>query len=335
MFCASCGKDLTNHANASFCPYCGAPISAAAGRSTADSGIPTFVPPTDAAGSKTLPTFQPPEGGDEPPVFRPPDDDIPQFRAPGGGSGRFCHYHEQDRAVGECARCGKSLCQDCCDSYGVTGGEYAGKHLCYECTQQIVADNVAELTKNKHTIMTQFIISLVGIVIGFIVGIGEGGGFVGGFICACIGGVFLGALKAFWSLTWEAIKIAFSGNFGIITVISLIFNVLVIIAKCIWTTVTNTIKYIIYLKKTSGFIETDTQCLQQMKDHMEYTLIRMRNRNVSLDTLMQGELANNSFAHMVHDEGEEAAEANMRRCVTRIAENGEIIRSFEDIPMAA
>ena len=40
------------------------------------------------------------------------------------------------------------------------------------------------------------------------------------------------------------------------------------------------------------------------------------------------QLYNNSFAQMVRDQGEEKAEAYMSQCVTRIAENGEIIREF-------
>ena len=39
------------------------------------------------------------------------------------------------------------------------------------------------------------------------------------------------------------------------------------------------------------------------------------------------ELYNNSFAQMVRDQGEKQAEATINQCVTRIAENGEIIRS--------
>ena len=120
---------------------------------------------------------------------------------------------------------------------------------------------------------------IIGMVIGFIYGMGAGissgdfgGGFVAGLICACIGGVFLSALKAFGSLTWEAIKIAFAGQFGILTIISIIFQIIVIVFKCIWITVSNTIQYIVYLKRTQGFIESDTAALQQMRDYMQIHL---------------------------------------------------------------
>ena len=271
-----------------------------------NNGIPTFTPPVQ--------TFEPPKH-----------------------SGPSCHYHRDEPSVARCARCGKHICQDCFDNYGVSGGEYAGQALCYDCCQQLVADNVKELTHNKNKIKFQFILSIIGMVIGFFLGMSMGiesgdigGGFISGLIFACIGGVFLSAMKAYFSLTWEAIKIAFAGQFGIITIISLIFQCAVIVFRCIFATISNTIQYIIYLKRTSGFIESDQAALQQMADYMEYTLIRNQNRGVDISTLLnqKSELADNTYARMVQERGEEGAEAMLRGCVASINENGEIIRSF-------
>lgn len=277
-------------------------------------------------GADAVPTFTPPT-----PTFTPPADTKPTFNGPA------CYYHKDEPAVAKCARCGKFICQDCFDNYGVTNDEYAGQALCYDCCQQLVAENVAELTRNKNKIKFQFILFIVGMVLGFIVGMSAGiesgdigAGFVSGLICACIGGVFLSALKAFFSLTWEVIKIAFAGQFGILTVLSIIFQIIVIVFKCIWVTISNTIQYIIYLKRTSGFIESDKAALAQMADYMEYTLIRNQNRGVDIETLLnqKSELADNSYARMVQEQGEEGAEAVLRGCVASINENGEIIRSF-------
>lgn len=273
-----------------------------------ESGIPTFTPPA--------------------PTFTPPAQSKPE--------GPVCYYHPDEPAVAQCARCGKYICRDCFDNYGVSSGEYEGEALCYDCCQQLVAENVQDLTENKNKIKGQFILSLVGIGIGFILGFATGiqGGFfsglLGGFVYGCIGGVFLRALKAYLSLMWEAIKIAFSGQFGVITVLSLAWHILVLVVQCVWTTISETIYYINYLKRTSGFIESDTAALQQMKDYMEYTLIRNQNRGVDLETLLneKSELADNSYACMVRDQGEEQAEATLRGCVASINENGEIIRSF-------
>ena len=138
-----------------------------------------------------IPTFTPPEDGA--PVFTPPK--TPQHDGP------VCYHHPSEPAVARCARCGKYICKDCAEAYTVTSGEYANKCLCFDCCEQLVAENVAELTKNKNKIKGQFILQLIGMVIGFIYGMGAGissgdigGGFLAGLLCACIGGVFLSAL---------------------------------------------------------------------------------------------------------------------------------------------
>jgi len=269
-----------------------------------------------------IPTFTPPTA----PTFTPPKHDGP-----------VCYHHPSEPAVAQCARCGKYVCKDCAEAYTVALGEYANKTLCYDCCEQIVSDNVAELTANKKKVKGQFILQIIGMVIGFIMGISmgaesgdAGSAFVTGLICMCIGGVFLSAMKAFFSLTWDCIKIAFAGQFGLLTVLSIIFNIIVIVFKCIWITLSQTVQYIIYLKKTSGFIESDTQALQQMKDYMEYTLVRSQNKGVDLESLMNegSELYNNSYAQSVRDNGEAAADAALRQATTMINEHGEIIRDF-------
>ena len=271
-----------------------------------------------------IPTFTPPPA----PTFTPP---VQEYH-----NGPVCFHHTNVPAVAKCARCGKYICKDCAEAFGVTAGEYAGKHLCYDCCEQIVANNIAELTANKAKIRGQFILQIVGMVLGFFVGFSAGissdfaTALLGGFIYGCIGGVFLSALKAFFSLLWDAIKIAFSGNFGLITIISLIFQCFVIVFKCIMVTISNTIYYITYLKKTQGFIESDSQALEQMRAYMEYTLVRNNNRGVDLEDLMNegSELYNNSYAQAVRDQGEEAADAALRQATTMINERGEIIRDF-------
>lgn len=288
--------------------------------------VPNFTPPVGDGKSDAAPTFTPPT-----PTFTPPKNTKPDFNGPA------CSYHKDEPAVAKCARCGRYICQDCFDNYGVSSGEYAGKALCYDCCQQIVAENVADLKKNKNKIMLQFIVSIIGMAFGMIVGISSGGGVAGAVIGLAVGGVLLSALKVFFSLVWDVIKIAVSGQFGVLTVLSIIWNILVLIVKCLITTVSNTVYYINYLVKTSGFINSDTQALQQMADYMEYTMIRNQNRGVDIDTLLnqKSELADNSYAQMVQQRGEEGAEAAMRECVATFNEHGEIIRNFNVAGRAA
>lgn len=273
-----------------------------------------------------IPVFEPPKA----PVFTPPP--APSFNGPA------CFHHQNEPAVARCVKCGKYVCKDCAESFTVIEGEYANKVLCFDCCEQLVSQNVAELTQNKNTIKGQFILQIIGMVIGFIVGISMGvesgdigGGFVAALICAGIGGVFLTALKAWFRMQWEAIKLIFSGEGG--WVAALIFTLLqsiIIVVQCVFRTLIQTVQYIIYLKKTSGFIESDTQALQQMRDYMEYTLVRSNNKGVDLETLMNegSELYNNSYAQAVRTQGEEAADAALRQATTQINERGEIIRNF-------
>lgn len=349
MFCEKCGKSIEDDSR--FCPFCGSKVTPTEEfrnmETPSENDIPTFTAPSNnqVSDNSDIPTFTTPENVDnvsqtknnensDIPTFKAPSNDIPTFTAPPRPQfdGPACYYHEDEPAVGRCARCGKRLCQDCCDSYGVSIGQYAGKHLCYDCTQELVADNIAELTKNKNKIKFSFVLSCIGMFLGFCVGLSSGS-FLGGLICACVGGVFLSALKVFGAMALEAIQIALSGRFGVLTVISIAFNLIVVLAKCVFTTISNTIYYISYLKRTSGFIEQDTEFLRQISEYMEYTKIRQVNRGVDLETLMQegSALYNNSFAQMVRDQGEEQAEAFMSQCVTRIAENGEIIRDFPKV----
>lgn len=271
----------------------------------------------------TIPTFKPPNA----PIFKPPKNEH---------NGPVCYHHTNEHAVAQCARCGKYVCKDCAEAYTVAIGEYANKTLCYDCCEQIVSNNISELTTNKNTVKGQFILQIIGMVIGFIIGMssGIGSGDIGvGFIAACIGGVFLSAIKAFFSLAWNCIKIAFAGRFGWLTVLSIIFNIIVIVFKCIWITLSQTVQYLVYLKRTSGFIEADTQALQQMKDYMEYTLVRSQNKGVELESLMNegSELYNNSYAQSVRTNGETAADEALRQATTMINEHGEIIRDFRSV----
>lgn len=121
-FCAKCGTQVND--GAKFCPKCGAQIQQSSG-----GAIPTFTPP-----SNDIPTFTPPVN----PVRH--------------HNGPVCYHHPDEPAAGQCARCGKYICRDCVEAYTVTDGEYANQCLCYDCCQELVADNVAQLKKQKGKI---------------------------------------------------------------------------------------------------------------------------------------------------------------------------------------
>lgn len=306
-FCPKCGSQIPD--GSTFCGSCGTQISQTQKQGA---GVaPTFTPPT-------APTFTPPAQ-----TFTPPT------RAHNGPA---CYYHQDEPVVAQCARCGKYLCQDCFDSYGVSSGDYAGQALCYDCTQQLVAENVEILKSNKTKITTTFVLTIIGMVVGAIFGgsIGAESGITGMgiFIGAMIGGCLWTFIKSWFARIGGAIS---GGGFNLASfLIGLILGFVIEAVISIYRTIRKVIECIVYLKRTSGFIESDNAALRQMADYMEYTMVRNQNRGVDIETLLKenSQLANNSVAQMARTQTEEQIEANMRGCLATINENGEIIRSF-------
>ena len=274
--------------------------------------------------SNEIPTFTPPA-----PTFVPPQQS--------SSNGNSCYYHQNEQAVAKCAKCGKPICQDCYDTYQVTSGEYAGKALCYDCCQEIVAENVKELKKQRRTIIFNYIFTALGMALGGIIG----GSIVSSstthtfdptlivLLCVFIGGCA-------WTFALNVLRVAkytleaMSNGEWLGAVFGLVLGFLKSIFLAVWGTIRKLFYYTKYIIKTSGFIKSDSNCLQEMKDYMEYTMVRSRNVGVDLATLMNegSELYNNSYAQAVAANGEENAESRIRNCVTSINENGEIIRSF-------
>lgn len=258
-------------------------------------GIPTFTPPA-------APTFVPP-------------------RSNQAGRGAVCFHHPDEPAAAQCARCGKYICKDCAEAYGVTSGEYAGKCLCYDCCQEIVSENVELLKKQKTSITATFVLTIVGMLVGL-------GMFAesGSAIVTIIGMLWMGSfwtwLKSSVSGWWHAPEgPSIAGFIGSCLGAALVAPF--ITAKKIFNCIT-------YLKNTSTAIEEDSRALAQMRDYMEYTLVCSQNRGVDLSSLMNegSALYNNTYAQTVRDQGEEVADAMLRQATTTIAENGEIIRGF-------
>ena len=283
---------------------------------TTENDIPTFNPPIGDAPkvgvdgkSKKAQTFTPPTTSNMDPG---------------------CYYHPEERVVGHCARCGKNLCRYCCDSFGVTGGEYAGKMLCYDCTTKLVKDNVEELQKNHNYIHGQYTQCLVGCAIGGVIGFiwGLSGGIMGALLymvlCAAIGGSasnffhrFIAAIPGFFVSTGNMVISICVGLF------KFIFCFFLYAIMALFETVKKILYYRNYMAQTADCLEKDSSALQCIRDRMEYSRVMNENRGMSLADLMNegSELYNNSYARMVQEQGEEKAEAFVSRCTTQIAEN--------------
>ena len=294
-FCPHCGNAISD--GATFCGYCGSNLTQT--QKQAQPSAPTFSPPT-------APTFTPPARTFTPPV-----------RA---NNGPVCYYHKDEPAVAKCVRCGKYICQDCFDSYGFENDDqYGNEALCYDCTKQLVADNVRDLKKQKAKIWVLFIATLIGMAIGAAF---FSESTLAGFVCMFWFGSFWAWLKNTFSTWWNAPEgRTFAGFIGA-GIGGLIIAPFLTISKII--------RCIVYLSRTSKSIKSDQESLARITDYMEYTMVRNENRGVDIETLLQqnSQLANNSVAQMAKTMTEEQIEANMRGCVATINENGEIIRNF-------
>ena len=256
------------------------------------------------------------------PIFTPPQDTAPVFTPPTHShNGPVCYHHPSEPAAGQCVRCGKYICRDCVEAYTVTAGEYANQCLCYDCCQQLVSENVTLLKKQKTKITALFITTIIGMLFGLGIGISSENAIVTIFCMLWIGS-FWNWIKSAVSGWWNNPQGRSAAGF---------------VGACIgaglvapFMTIKKIIDCIRFLKSTSTAIEDDTNALAQMRDYMEYTKVTLANKGVDLNTLMQegSQLYNNSYAHTVATSGEAAADAQLRRCTTTIAENGEIIRSF-------
>lgn len=252
------------------------------------------------------------------PTFTPP---VQTFTPPTRAhNGPVCYYHQDEPAVAKCARCGKYICQDCFDSYGVTNDDqYAGQALCYDCTKELVAENVKVLKKQKAKIIALFVATIIGMAIGAMFFTESA---AAGFICMFWFGSFWNWLKNTFITWWNDPNGRSLAGFIGAGIGGLIVAPFVTIKKVI--------ECIVYWVKTSKFIESDSEALRQMTDYMEYTMVRNQNRGVDIETLLKenSQLANNSVAQMARTQTEDQIEAHMRGCLATINENGEIIRNF-------
>jgi hypothetical protein len=213
-----------------------------------------------------------------------------------------CYHHPSRQAAAQCAKCGKAICKNCVDDYGVSVGQYAGKALCYDCTSGLVAANVAEIDRiRKETAGIMGILSIVGCFLKEVF-IAIRNMFRGGSMAAS--GNPAGGIVMMWAMCIQLPLAPIMGIFRFIKRHSLI-------------------------KQFDGIIASDSQALQQMRDYFAYTLTMEQHKGIDLATLAAegGELFENTYAKTVLSKGEPAARTQLRNSVVRIAENGEIVRS--------
>jgi len=234
-----------------------------------------------------------------------------------------CYHHPSKDAVAQCRACGKSICKDCFDDYGVSTGEYADQALCYDCTAALVTENVNEISKFRSKVKRERILSLIGGVIGGIIGFP------------------VLSSDMYGSFFWFLIIIGLFGSLSMLKgLISAVgagsgFWLVVYLLGAPFIMVRNHIRRFNQIKQCSEIIASDEHALQEMRDYFAYTQeMEKQATNVDLAKLANegGSLFNNTYAKAVLEKGKETAKAELRQSVVTISANGEIIRSFDKKP---
>lgn len=209
---------------------------------------------------------------------------------------RRCYFHANEPAVAQCAKCGKSVCKDCADSYRVISGEFANRVLCYDCCSQIVSDNVNMLNQNKKKIWISIVLMAIGALIGMAYSLSIDDPVMMVFFVP-LGAVFFNFVKDFFRSIGQSFRVIGETGNELVGIIFFVFKLIYLFFKCIVVAVIKLIQNIIYLVKTSHAAESDSECLRQMQEYM--------------------------------NTGRKSAESTIKSATSTIIENNELINSYK------
>ena len=245
-----------------------------------------------------------------------------------------CHHHASQEAVTKCGKCEKSICKDCAEMYGVVSGKYADKTLCYDCTTQLVAENVEEISKFRKKTKIELIIIAIGAIAGIALGLSIEAYSVGQKIfnatfLGLLGGSGLVAIKALGKCLGGGSDLARGNVSGVVKASVGLFTLF----TCPFQTIWNVKNKVSRTSQTKKIIESDSSALQEMQDYFAYTQFIEKSvaEAIDLAKLVEqgGALFENSYAKIVLDKGEKEAQKKLRQSVVAISENGEIVRNYD------
>lgn len=247
--------------------------------------------------------------------------------------GSTCAWHPHRQKVTTCAKCGRSLCDECEDALTVSGGEYGGQPLCYSCLNELASSEVAEFQKNRSTITRRNVVALVFMVAGFVIGLVHGrnegrGAALLVFNCILDALVF-GGLPNYPHCLAEDVKKCNTGSVGT-TIVRFIATLIGDLFKAMFRTLGQFARYRRYTNGARDLLAQNQAALQQVNAFMAYTRLHDDNGGLDLDALMSEhqELYSNPYAQQLRTNGEHAANQSVRSGCSRIVENAATIADF-------
>jgi len=262
-----------------------------------------------------------------------------------GSNKKGCYYHPSQDTATRCAKCRKRICRNCIEDYGVSIGEYAGDALCYDCTTELVAKNVTFIDMFRKDVHKERQWMIAGGVLGAIllsfIAIGNGadgaGAILALFFGAAIGGsvgTIITSMFAVGDIGEGIARNIFGANQDNAGATGCVFGLIALAFMCMVAPIVTIYRFSKRSNQINQFdeiISSDALALRQMRDYFAYTLAMEQSAGRGVDLALlasqDGELFDNSYAKSVLANGEQAARAQLRSSVVRIAENGEIIRS--------
>jgi len=236
-----------------------------------------------------------------------------------------CADHPSQEAVTNCRKCGKPICNDCCEVFRIGAGMYAGEVVCYDCSSEMVAENIANIDRFRAQVKKERTAMFAGMAVGAVIGMMAGastnsaGGIIGMMLLFIAIGGSIGTIA---SKTLD--YMASFGLFGLLATVAMIWVSPIM-------TIYRFFNRIRQIQQCNEIIANDSNTLREMRDYYAYTQIMEERRGrIDLEKLASqgGELFNNSYARAVVNVGEAAAQTELRQSVVTISANGEIIRNF-------
>ena len=316
---------------------------------------PTFHAPHE----EQAPTFRAPHGNEgSAPHFTSPNEENYNYSQNMGSAQRFfqnncCAYHPRNKAVIQCANCGRPICEECKESGELTDGSY----VCYDCAKAIEENDIELAEEKRKKIIQKIMFGIIGAIaflaISMIPAMGgafaESGVSLGTWriLLTLFGAslsIYFPILKKIVIWIWKCIRwkpdIAYSNVVfeyvfaifkgivivfaivGLVTVFSTFLTFSPLVATALG--ITDFVRY----KKADNLVKRNQEILKHLVDRMEYIRV-MSEENADNDALANDErMLNNHFAQTVRREGYAEASKKISNEAKEMADNDRKIKKY-------
>ncbi len=268
---------------------------------------------------------------------------------------KCCSYHSNNKAIMKCDNCGKPICKECGDMGELTDGN----HVCFDCANAMVQNDVNLAKEKRSKIMLKIGLGVLGAVIFGIISaipavrafLQEDSEGVSVFLWQVLFTLFGASLSIYfpvlkkilawiWKFIWwkpdiiqtnEIIDFIFGGiKFALVflafTGFVLVFSVFLMVSPVVATIIA--VVDFKHYKKADELVKRNQEILQHLADRMEYIRIQSEEK-ADIETLAHdSRMQDNQFAQSVRQEGYVSASKVFSDEAREMAENDKKIKQF-------